>query len=114
MTTASAWAAHTLDTTMPVNAERSPTVLPGEELITQGLDDLSRGRESEAALLLRVAAPRLRNLGITIPPEDAGTEPAEHRLYALLSGRPDAHSHYNALLARIASYARAAEHAAPR
>ncbi|HEY2140459.1 MAG TPA: hypothetical protein VGG98_00180 [Solirubrobacteraceae bacterium] len=65
-------------------------------------------------MLLQIAAPRLRALGIAIEsrPNPGGQSP-EHRLYALLSRRPDAHSRYNALLARIASYARAAEHATP-
>jgi hypothetical protein len=89
--------------------------LPGEELLDKGLSDLSAGRESEAALLLQIAAPRLRALGITVEsPSSPGGESPEHRLYALLSTQPDAHSRYNALLARIASYARAAEHATPR
>jgi hypothetical protein len=79
--------------------------------VEQGLEDLSAGRETEASLLLEIAAPRLRNLGISLDtPRGAGDESPEHRLYALLSERPDAHSRYNALLARIASYARAAEH----
>jgi hypothetical protein len=89
--------------------------LPGEELISQGLIDLSAGRETEAALLLQIAAPRLRALGIDITAHaNPGGTSAEHRLYELLSVRPDAHSQYNALLARVASYARAAEHAATR
>jgi hypothetical protein len=87
--------------------------LPGEELVSQGLRDLSAGRETEAALLLEIAAPRLRSIGIDVTaPQDPDGISAEHRLYRLLSAQPDAHSQYNALLARIASYARAAEHAA--
>jgi hypothetical protein len=106
--------AHTLDLTMS-RSDHAPARLPGEELITKGLADLEHDRETEAALLVRIAAPRLRNLGITIPAEETPTrEPAEHRLYSLLAGRPDAHSHYNALIARVTSYARAAEHATPR
>jgi hypothetical protein len=65
--------------------------------------------------LLEIAAPRLRSLGIDVAaPRDPDGISAEHRLYRLLSAQPDAHSQYNALLARIASYARAAEHAATR
>lgn len=105
-------AAHTLGPVMTANA-KTP-VLPGEELITQGLQDLAEGRVSEAALLVEVAAPRLLTLGHDIPAGQDGGVSAEHRLYALLAGEPDAHSRYNALLARIASYARAAEHATPR
>lgn len=92
-----------------------PADLPGADLVGAGLADLSAGRESEASLLVQIAAPRLRTVGITVEDHDpAGGEPPEHRLYGLLSDRPDAHSHYNGLLARIASYARAAEHATPR
>jgi hypothetical protein len=92
----------------------SDAPLPGEELVEQGLRDLTAGEETEAALVLQIAAPRLQTLGITIQAtEGAGDASPEHRLYALLSTRPDAHSRYNALLARIASYARAAEHAPP-
>jgi hypothetical protein len=86
--------------------------LPGSELVAQGLIDLAARRETEAALLLEIAAPRLRNLGVSLPvldDDDHGQSP-EHRLYALLSARSDAYSRYNSLLARIASYARAAEH----
>lgn len=83
-----------------------------------GLDDLRCGRQSEAALVVEVAAPRLRSLGIEIPEprvaseEDDGESP-EHRLYSLLvreQGR-GAYSRYNALLARMASFARAVAHA---
>lgn len=90
--------------------------LPGSELVEQGLADLAAGRETEAALLLEIAAPRLRTLGIGVrTSQDESDQSPEHRLYALLSARADAHSRYNALLARIASYARAAEqHATPR
>jgi|HubBroStandDraft_6_1064221.scaffolds.fasta_scaffold76563_2 hypothetical protein len=85
--------------------------LPGSELVAQGLDDLAARRETEAAVLLEIAAPRLRSLGVSLHVLDDGRdESPEHRLYALLSTQPDAYSRYNALLARIASYARAAEH----
>jgi hypothetical protein len=87
--------------------------LPGQEIVTRGLADLSAGRETEDSLLLEIAAPRLRSLGIEIEArDDPGGVSPEHRLYALLAARSDAHSYYNALLARIASYASAAERAA--
>jgi hypothetical protein len=100
---------------MAVISNNSDAALPGEELVAQGLHDLGADCITEAALLLEIAAPRLRKLGIDIEPHrDPDGESPEHRLYALLSERPDAHSRYNALIARIASYARAAEHATPR
>jgi hypothetical protein len=86
------------------------TRLPGHELVTRGLADLSAGRESEASLLVTMAATRLRSLGFDVPP--AEREDASHRLYELLAEREDgAHSRYNALVARMVSFARAAEHA---
>jgi hypothetical protein len=85
--------------------------LPGHELVRAGLEDLAAGRETEAALVVAMAAPRLTALGFEVPA--GGGASASHRLYALLSERGGgAHSRYNALVGRIASFARAAEHAA--
>jgi hypothetical protein len=86
---------------------------PGHDLVAAGLADLASGRESEASLLVSMAAPRLTALGIDVPA--GGEEPPSHRLYALLSERDGgAHSHYNALVGRMVSFARAAERAASR
>lgn len=87
--------------------------LPGHELVAEGLRDLAAGQETEAALVLLIAAPRLRAVGVGIAPDQGNEQTPEHRLYARLSSKPGAHSRYNALLARIASYAAAAEHATP-
>ena len=89
--------------------------LPGSELIERGLADLAADRETPEALLVRMAAPRLRPLGIDVPPRTSGM-PSHHRLYELLAERDprSAHSAYNALVGRVASFARAAEHAAKR
>ncbi len=86
-----------------------PTDLPGHELVSAGLADLAAGRESEAALLVAMAAPRLRSLGFEVPA--GGGERPSHRLYELLSAEAGqgAHSRYNALVARVVSFARAAE-----
>jgi len=85
------------------------SALPGGELIYQGLEDLTAGRESVAALLVLVGAPRLRRLGLEIP--DRTESGAEHRLYHLLTRLdPDsAHSRYNALLRRLVRFERAME-----
>jgi hypothetical protein len=82
-------------------------LLPGNELITAGLQDLEDGRETIASLLVAIGAPKLRSLGLAIP-EDLPTNP-EHRLYDLLSGtEPDlAHSKYNALIRKLVSFERA-------
>src|SRR5262245_13609685 len=84
--------------------------LPGEELVEQGLEDLAQNRRTECAWLVLVASPRLRRLGISIPASD-WPRPYEHQLYDLLEQRlgDDAHSHYNSLLRRMASYAHALE-----
>lgn len=85
--------------------------LPGQELVSAGLADLACGRETIAALLVTMAAPRLRMLGIDVP--ESEEEQPSHRLYELLAQDDRAaHSRYNALVGRIVSFARAAEHAA--
>jgi hypothetical protein len=92
----------------PVSAE-----LPGHELVSEGLADLAAGRETQAGLLVAMAAPRLRALGFDVPACDH--ERPSHRLYELLSETDSSpHSRYNALTARIVSFARAAEHASSR
>jgi hypothetical protein len=87
-----------------------PTNLPGHELVSAGLADLAAGRESEESLLVEMAAPRLQALGYEVPP--GGGERPSNRLYELLDRDVGAHSRYNALVGRIVSFARAAEHAA--
>jgi hypothetical protein len=90
-----------------------PADLPGHELVSAGLADLSAGRESEASLLVTMAAPRLRALGYDVPPGKVRSP--GHRLYEVLSEKDrGAHSRYNALVARMVSFARAAEHASSR
>jgi hypothetical protein len=87
-----------------------PTSFPGHELVSEGLSDLAAGRESESSLLVAMAAPRLRRLGFEVPA--GGPKHPSHRLYELLTETSlGAHSRYNALVARVVSFARAAEHA---
>jgi hypothetical protein len=84
--------------------------LPGHEIVREGLADLESGRESQPALLVAMAAPRLRSLGFDVPA--GGAEQPSHRLYELLSEQGEGpHSRYNALVARVVSFARAAERA---
>lgn len=84
--------------------------LPGEELVETGLTDLAQGRVSDYALLVQIAAPRLRRLGLHVPDRPA-PEPYEHQLYARLEARlgTASHSHYNSLIRRIVSYASSLE-----
>ena len=84
--------------------------LPGGELIRRGLGDLATGRESEAALLVLIGAPRLRRLGLFVPEAKYSRLP-EHQLYDLLacSDSDSAHSRYNALVRRLVRFERALE-----
>jgi hypothetical protein len=93
-----------------MSSENSEGALPGEDLVTQGLADLGKGLLSESALLVLVAGPRLRGLGIEVP-ERSRDEPFEHVLYSLIEQRlgTGAHSCYNSLIRRIVSYAHALE-----
>ena len=83
--------------------------LPGSDLIEAGLEDLREGRETIAALLVAIGAPRLRNIGLALP-ENLPDNP-EHRLYDLLAkdDSDSAHSRYNAYLRKLVSYERDAE-----
>jgi hypothetical protein len=84
--------------------------LPGNDLIEMGVEDLLHQRQTIAALLVAIGAPKLRSLGLEVP-EDLPSNP-EHRLYDLLAdSEPDsAHSKYNALIRRLVSF----EHALAR
>jgi len=81
--------------------------LPGNDLIEAGVEDLRHQRQTIAALLVAIGAPKLRSLGLEVP-DNLPLNP-EHRLYDLLSNsEPDsAHSKYNALIRRLVSFERA-------
>jgi hypothetical protein len=83
--------------------------LPGAELIARGVSDLEQGRETIDALLVAIGAPRLRRIGLSVPP--IPWPRPEHRLYGLLAAedQDSAHSRYNALIRRLVSFERAAE-----
>lgn len=85
--------------------------MPGSDLVLEGLEDLKRGATTVPSLLVRIAAPRLRRLGIAVPPDSGGAISPEHELYALLAtdNADTAHSRYNALIRRLVSFERAAE-----
>jgi hypothetical protein len=69
-----------------VSSENDEALLPGNELVSQGLADLARGEISESSLLLLVAGPRLRRLGIKIPQQPL-LKPYEHALYDRIEER---------------------------
>lgn len=87
-------------------------ILPGAEIVLPGIADLEAGRRSVYASAVQCAAPRLRRAGLDAP-SAAGDIPAAHELYLQLSEElgDRAHSRYNAILARVASFAGAAERA---
>lgn len=81
---------------------------PGADLIKRGIADLSAGRETAEALLVSIGATRLRSVGLEPP---SPIESPEHKLYLLLAREQGdaAHSAYNALIRRLASFERAAQ-----
>jgi len=82
--------------------------LPGGDLVAKGLQDVADARETIEALLVSIAAPRLRSKGL---PLRAPFPDPEHRLYALLAHEDadSAHGRYNALLRRLTSFESALE-----
>ncbi len=98
---------------MHVRSDDAFDGLPGAEWVRDGLRDLAEGRETVAALLVAIGAPRLRVAGLTVP-EVAFSRPEqgdfpEHRLYLHLAAedQDSAHSRYNALVRRLVSFERA-------
>lgn len=85
--------------------------LPGAELIRAGLADLTQGRETVATLLVEIAAGRLEQSGLTVPPIPVSVTEAEIRLYRKLGEEHgvEADAQYNALLRRLSSFCRALE-----
>lgn len=85
--------------------------LPGAEIVLPGIEDLKAGRDTVNALAVSLAAQKL-GVGDLVGAPVIGN-PAAHRLYSRLNRElgDGAHSRYNAILARVASFARAADHA---
>jgi len=79
-------------------------------MVEQGLADLEQDLMTDCSLLVLIAAPCLRRLGIPIA-ERPLPRSWEHDLYARLDERlgTAAHSYYNSLIRRIVSYARCLE-----
>lgn len=102
---------------MPVKQFENPKLsqLPGAEIVLPGIADLAAGRDTVNAVAVQCAAPRLRRIGLNAP-SSRGRRPAAHRLYERLRDElgDGAHSRYNAILARVASFAGAAERARSR
>src|SRR5437867_11384441 len=71
---------------IPMAAKAPEPTLPGEDLVQQGLADLAQDKLTDCSLLLLVAAPRLRSLGLDIPDRPTPT-PYHHLLYERLEER---------------------------
>jgi hypothetical protein len=86
--------------------------LPGAEIVLPGIEDLEAGRSSVNAFAVQSAATRLRGLGLSATATEEEI-PASHQLYERLSEElgNGAYARYNAILARVASFAGAAERA---
>jgi hypothetical protein len=86
--------------------------LPGAEIVLAGIADLEADRKSVNASAVQCAAGRLRRIGLNARGVEGGI-PAAHELYRQLSSElgDGAHSRYNAILSRVASFAGAAERA---
>lgn len=89
--------------------------LPGAEIVLPGIADIEAGRKSVNASAVQCAARRLQRLGLDARGVN-GDVPAAHELYRQLSSElgSGAHSRYNAILSRVASFAGAAERAQSR
>lgn len=77
--------------------------LPGGDLVSQGLKDLSEGLETMPALLVSIGAPKLLMLGVKVL---RSISSPETRLYELLSRENPAaaHGRYNSLVRRLTSF----------
>ena len=84
--------------------------LPGEERVTEGLQDYLANRQTPAACLVRMARPRLAKVGLMKASPEHDIQ-AELDLYHLLASEGNhAHSRYNALVREIVSFERALDH----
>lgn len=85
-------------------------LLPGWEIVREGLVALRAGVRTPAACLVSMARPRLLRAGLLDPSIPAIVD-AEVELYRLLgSSGPNTHSRFNALVARLVRF----EHAIDR
>jgi hypothetical protein len=83
--------------------------LPGAERVEAGRRDLAAGRWTPDAWLLAVAATRLRELGVELPPVAPPREPELALYEALRAEEGDAYFRYNALRGELASFISALE-----
>lgn len=89
--------------------EDLPRRLPGAELVGEGIAALERGQRTIEALLVTLAAPRLRDIGLDIPKAADHIAEPNLALYAAVQQAGGDYFDYNALLGRLSSFADAAE-----
>ncbi|MCY3816961.1 MAG: hypothetical protein OXG59_11815 [Gammaproteobacteria bacterium] len=89
--------------------EDLPPGLPGAELVGHGIAALERGERTIEALLVSLAAPRLRDIGLDVPRAADHIAEPNLALYAAVRHSGGDHFDYNALLGRLSSFADAAE-----
>ncbi len=83
--------------------------LPGAELVLVGLADLAAGCVTTESLLVEIAAPRLKRLGLAVPTRD-DPEPERTLYLRLFAEQPvGVHGRYNALIRRLISFSQALE-----
>ncbi len=80
--------------------------LPGAARLERGIRDLKAGRLSTNALLVAVAASRLRGLGLPVRDDIAVPNEPDLALYESLRGHPtgDPYFRYNALRRELDSF----------
>lgn len=84
--------------------------LPGEALVSKGLDDLKAHRCTIASCLVEIARSRLSDAGLRYASARPPQEEPELRLYRLLRQEGgDAYSRYNALVRELVSFEQALE-----
>ena len=86
-----------------------PPNLPGADLIEAGIAALDRGERTIEALLVALAAERLRDIGLTIPQDADQIATPNLALYAAVRHAGGDYFDYNALLGRLSSFADACE-----
>jgi len=80
--------------------------VPEADLVREGLADLAAGTVSPQALLVSIAAPKLRQLGIDVPRPIADPDLKLYRVLAAVDA-DGAHSRYKALMGKLVSFERA-------
>ena len=83
--------------------------LPGADIVGDGIAALNHGERTVEALLVSMAAARLRDIGLNIPAAADHIAAPNLALYEAVRLAGGDHFDYNALLGRLSSFADAAE-----